>query len=114
MFFRKLYIDLCDGKLTESIQHPLWQREKLFLLFDFTHNFKNIYNNFVNRKIMSWPTFQHKEILGDTCTATFSHIAHLYALEEHKNLKIANNLKKVSLNLSSIARASPRHALVKF
>ena len=63
---------------------------------------------------MSLPTSQHEEILGDTCTAKFSHIAHLYALEEHKNLKIVHNLKKVSLNPSSIARTSPQHALDKF
>ena len=52
---------------------------------------------------MSLPTSQHEEILGDICTAKFSHIAHLYALEKHKSLKIAHNLKKVSLNPSSIA-----------
>ena len=63
---------------------------------------------------MSLPTSQHEEILGDTCTAKFSHIAYLYALEEHKNLKIAHNLKKVLLNASSIARTPPQHALGKF
>ena len=59
---------------------------------------------------MSLPTSQHEEIR----TAKFSHVAHLYVLKEHKSLKIAHNLKKVSLNPSSIARTSPQHALGKF
>ena len=111
--FRKLFIDLCGGKLVHSIQHPLRENERLFLFFDFTHNMKNIYNIFVNRKIMHPPTTGHKKLLGESCTAKFAHIARLYALEENKSLKIAFDLKKVSLNPSSIARTSPQHALSK-
>ena len=59
------------------------------------------------------PSCGYKHILGDSCTAKFAHIAGLYALEEDKSLKIACDLKKVSLNPSSIARTSPLHALSK-
>lgn len=110
---RKLFVDLCGGQLENSIQHPLRKEERLFLMFDFTHNMKNIYNNFVNRKIMHPPTSGHEHVLGNSCTARFAHISRLYALEEDKSLKIACDLKKVSLNPSSIARTSPQHALSK-
>ena len=36
------------------------------------------------------------------CLADFGHIKRLYALEEHKTLKIAFFLKKASLNPSNI------------
>lgn len=40
---RKFYVDLCQGKLKPYIDHPTRPEEKLFLLFDFTHNFKNVH-----------------------------------------------------------------------
>ena len=49
----------------------------------------------------------HESVLADHCVAEFFHINRLYALEEHKTLKIANKLKKNSLNPSSIAKTSP-------
>lgn len=88
--------------------------EKLFLIFDFTHNFKNIYNHFVNKKVMHPPTAGYEHILGESCTAKFAHIIKLYSMEEEKVLRVACKLKKVSLNPSSIARTSPQHALGKF
>ena len=106
-----MYIDLCGGELSHSI--PTRQGERLFLLFDFTHNFKNIYNNFVNKRRMHVPTTGFQDILGETCVASFNHIKHLYAIEEDKTLKIAFAMKKASLNPSSIARTLPQHALSK-
>ena len=63
---------------------------------------------------MHTPASGHEHVLRESCTAKFAHIARLYALEEEKSLKIACNLKKVSLNPSSIARTSPQHALGKY
>ena len=113
---RKLYMDLCGGEeLKTSISHPVRHGEQLYLLFDFTHNLKNIFNNFLTRKRVHFPKIDAAEhILGNQCTARFEHIKRLYALEEHKPLKIAYTLKKASLNPSNIARTSPLHALSKF
>ena len=102
-----------DGKLQDSVEHPTRSNEKLFLLFDYTHNFKNIYNNFIGRERMNVPTVGFESILGHSCIAQFSHIRRLYALEEGKVLKVGHGLKKVSLNPSSLARTSPQHALGK-
>ena len=113
-FFRKPFVELCGGELANSIVHPVRKEERLFLMFDFTHNMKDIYNNFVNRKIMHPSCSACEHILGESCTAKFAHIDRLYALEEDKSLKIACDLKKVSLNPSSIARTSPMHARSKF
>jgi len=106
-------MDLCGGELTHSIAHPTRKTEQLFLLFDFTHNLKNIFNAFVNKDRMSVPTNGYEHIFGEKCLALFSHIKRLHALEEGKTLKIAHSLRKASLNPSSIARTSPLHALSK-
>jgi len=108
-----MFIDLCDGKLAHSVVHPTNKDERLFLFFDFTHNFKNIYNHFVNKQRMNPPCVGHEQILGESCNADFSHIKKLYAIEEGNALKIAHKLKKVALNPSSIARTSPQHAISK-
>ena len=95
--------------------HPTKSDERLFLLFDFTHNMKNIFNNFVSRKTMYIPeTADEQNILGGRYIAKFAHIQRLYAIEEHQPLKVAHSLKKASLNPSNIARTSPQHALSKF
>lgn len=41
--------------LKTSIDHPYSIGEYLYLMFDPTHNFKNAFNNWVNRKILSYP-----------------------------------------------------------
>ena len=109
-------MDLCgSSSLSSSVSHPTKSDERLFLLFDFTHNMKNIFNNFVSRKTMYIPeTADEQNILGGRCIAKFAHIQRLYAIEEHKPLKVAHSLKKASLNPSNIARTSPQHALSKF
>ena len=106
-------MDLCGGELSHSIPHPSKKGELLFLLFDFTHNLKNIYNNFVNKGYLHLPVTGCEEILGSKCKAEFRHIKQLYALEEDKTLKVAYALKKSSLNPSGIAKTSPLHALSK-
>ena len=52
-------------------------------MFDFTHNLKNIYNNWLNKGRMNVPTEGFEDILGDNCIAVFDHVKSLYALEEH-------------------------------
>ena len=106
-------MELCGGELTHCVMHSTGKTKRLFLLFDFTHNLKNIFDAFVNKDRMNVPTNGHEPILGDKCIASFAHIKRLYALEEEKTLKIAHSLKKASLNPSNIARTSPLHALSK-
>ena len=106
-----MFMELCRSKLSHSIPHPTKSNERMFLLFDFTHNLKNIFNNFINKPYLRLPTTGNEEVLGDSCTALFAHIKQLYALEEEKQLKVAYALKKSSLNPSNIARTSPQLAL---
>ena len=112
---RKLLIDLYGGELKSFIRHPFLPEEYLFLMFDFTHNFKTIHNGFLSRNYMRVPprNFTHIRVLGESCNAQFDHIKQLYLIEGDKSLTVANALKKVSLNPSSVARTSPQHALLK-
>ena len=107
-------MDLCGGKLQPCIPHPTKEGELLFLLFDFTHNMKNIFNNFLSKGRMHISTVGFEAVLGSPCLGLFTHIKQLYALEEHKSLKVAHALKKASLNPSNVARTSPKHALCKY
>ena len=107
-------MDLCGGDLKPFIPHPTRHGELLFLIFDFTHNFKNIFNNFLSKGRMNIPTSNFESLLGSPCLGLYSNIKQLYALEEHKTLKIAHSLKKASLNPSNVAKTSPMHALCKY
>ena len=109
--YRKLLIELCGGELKPYIQHPFRPDEKLFLIFDFTHNFKTIYNGLLSRNHIKIPTANFTHILGESCNAPFDHVKQLYAIEEDKPLTGAHALKNVSLNPSNVARTSPQHAL---
>ena len=60
---------------------------------------------------MTLPTLGFETVLGKSCRANFAHIKRLYAIEEHKVLKIAHALKQISLNPSNMSRTSPLHAL---
>ena len=56
-------MDLCgSSSLSSSVSHPTKSDERLFLLFDFTHNMKNIFNNFVSRKTMYIPETADEQI----------------------------------------------------
>ena len=107
-----MYLDLCQENLRHSIPHPTKPDELLFLLFDTTHNFKNIFNKFLNKQKFNIPTNGHENLIGSSCFPSFSHLRH--ALEESKVLKIAHVLKKSFFNPSSIARTSPHHALGEY
>ena len=76
-------------------------------------NFRSILNNFNDKGRFNIPTTGYEDVLGKSCTSCFSHIKHLYALEEHTILKVAYALKKHFLNHSEISRTSPQHALGK-
>ena len=67
----------------------------------------------MNKRLMLSTTLCHEYILGNKCIAQFAHLKQLYCIEEGKPLNVAHALKKVSLNLSSIAQTSPQHVLGK-
>ena len=50
-FFKEF---LCGGELKESIVNP-FTRGQMFLIFDPTHIIKNIYNNFLSKKMFKLP-----------------------------------------------------------
>ena len=104
-------MNLCGTELKPCVPHPTKPDELLFLFFDFTHDFKNIFNNFLNKGMFKLPTQGFEEIFGEVCSPQFSHIKKVYSLEESKTLKVAHKLKKALLNPSNIARTSPQHAL---
>jgi len=55
---RKFYVhEFCKGILKPQIPHPLLPNKPLFLTFDAVHNFKNIYNSFINRREPWFPSF---------------------------------------------------------
>ena len=83
-FSRKMFIDLYGRNLQPYILHPTRNEKLLFLIFDFTHNLKNIFNNFLSKKRMHIATSGLETVLGSLCLGLFSHIKQLYALEEHK------------------------------
>ena len=91
-FFKKLFLDLRGGTLQPSIPHSARADDQLFLTFDFTHNFKNIFNNFIGKERFHLPAVDFSELFGDSCIAKFGHIKHF--LEECKTLKVAFALKK--------------------
>ena len=110
--FRSFFVKLCGGEIKPFIDHPTRHGQKLFLLFDFTHNLKNIFNNWINKSIMHLPS-GFPDMVGEKYAAYFKRVEQLYSLEETKSLKVAFSLKKNSLNPNNIARTSPQHALSK-
>ena len=78
-----MFMDLRGGKLKPYNPHPTRNGELLFLIFDFTYNFKNIFNNFHSKGKMQIPTCGFRSILGSCCSGLFFNLKE-YALEEHK------------------------------
>ena len=77
-------------------------------MFDTTHNLKNIFNNWISKKLFQLPPGH----IGDNgLLADYNHVQELFALEETKALKVAHQLNATSISPDSIQRQSPRHAL---
>jgi hypothetical protein len=116
---------LCGGTLKVSVPHPCRPTSPLFLLFDMTHNIKNVFNNFERRKLFIMPrlppSLSSSLVLPTTnaensayFSADFSHIQQLYLLESDKPVKAAHKLKKACFNPSSIEKASVKFAAAIF
>ncbi len=109
---RRFYAEiLCHNNLTPRIPHLLLPVTPMFLLFDSTHNFKNIYNNFVNKKEFLFPGFEKGEV---PFTACFCHLEELYQLELGKPVKIAYKLNDKVLHPSAIEKTNVKLADAAF
>lgn len=57
-----------NAEIPSIAEHPINSNEKLFLLFDSTHNLKNVFNNFHVRQVFRYPTLDgelyEKAVLG--------------------------------------------------
>lgn len=86
---RKFYTDeLCGGTITPSIPNPIDPENRIFLLIDSTHNFKNIKNNFQNKKVFTCPSFQGKSMDN----VKYDHVQALFEKEQGKAVKMAHKL----------------------
>ncbi len=101
---RKFYIDhLCGGTLQTSVIDSQ-TNQPLFLIFDPVHDLKNLYNNFLSRKIFQCPQFDVN--LPNGCQASFGHIVELFHHEASFALKKAHRLSSSVLNPSNIEKTS--------
>ena len=82
---------------------------RIFLLFDPTHIVKNIYNNFLTKKVFKMPMLS--PILSQNLTAKFSDVKNVYDLERHKPLKIAHKLTETVLNPKTIEKVNVKLAM---
>ena len=67
----------------------------IFLLFDLPHLFKNVYNNWMNKKIFECPHVDSSGI-KTFIFPNFSHLKELYDIESGKSQKMAYKLKEGS------------------
>lgn len=97
---------LCNGNLSTRFTNP-FSSEPIYLLFDPTHNLKNIYNNLQSRKVFHCPSFRDNE---SSFIVDFNHIEQLYHIEKLKPLKLAHKLKACVFNPKSIEKTSTKFA----
>ena len=101
---RKFYKDfLCDGIRKSSITNS-FTGGKIFLIFNPTHVIKNIYNNFLARKVFKLPAML--PFVPQILTANFSGVQAVYNNECHKPLRIAHKLSETVLNSKTIEKVN--------
>lgn len=105
---RKFFLGLCDGNLKTYVKNPL-SDGRIYLLFDPTHNVKNLYNNFQKRRVFKCPGVF--PILTESTEANFDDIDKVFAIEQSKPLKIAYKLNKAVLDPKSIEITSVKLAV---
>ena len=107
---RKFFIKLCNGTLTTFVQNPLTETDgRIYLIFDPTHNIKNLYNNFQKRRLFKCPGCP--PILQDVTSANFDDIDKVFEIENTKPLRFAHKLTKAVLKPKSIEKTSVRLAV---
>ena len=96
-FYRK---KLCENTMRLYITNPQDENWKLFLMFDPTHVFKCIYNNFQRRKIFVCLQFE-----GTPLSVNFDFIKELCNIERTKVVKMAYQLNDECLNPQAIEKS---------
>ena len=74
-----------------------------------THIVKNIYNNFLTKKVFKMPMLS--PISSQNLTAKFSNVKNVYDLERHKLLRIAHKLMETVLNPKTIEKVNVKLAI---
>ena len=106
---RKFFKDyLCDGVWKESI-HNQYTGGKIFLIFDPTHVVKNIYNNFLTRRVLELPDFP--PLVLEKKKALFTDVEAVCNIECSKPLKIAHELSETVLHPKSVEKVNVKLAL---
>ncbi|XP_072159205.1 uncharacterized protein [Bemisia tabaci] len=126
----KMYKLLGNGKLEISIPHPFNPEERLFLLFDSVHLFKNCRNNWINapEKVLKIPKIEwtseksfnivdkdnlldfsglEDDLIGtevETVDARFSNVIDLFNAEKNTVVKLAPRLNRKTVYPSSVER----------
>ena len=100
---RKFYEhELCNKKISSSIPHPLCPGEEIYLVYDSTHVFKNVYNAWIKKRIFVCPDFLGMQI----GTVNFDHLEILAKLESGKPIKISYKLNDKVLYSRPIERTN--------
>ena len=100
---------LCGGFMKMWIPNPLSQGNRIYLLFDPTHLFENIYNNFRNKENFICPSMANKEET-DVTLVSFAHIRELFDIEKGKRPKMAHKLSEKVINPFSVEKTNVRLA----
>ena len=102
---RKFFLDEMNGSWKNSIPNRFNSDRPIFIIFDPTHNLKNLYNNFLSRG-----TF----ILPGNIKIQFSHISELVEEEKQRPIKIAPQIQERYLHPSNLDKLSTKPALAVF
>ena len=109
---RKFFKDfLCEGSLKESVDND-FTGGKIFLIFDPTHIIKNIYNNFLSKRLLELPCVP--PLVPNQVRASFGDIDSVYSKECQKPLKIAHRLSETVLHPKAIEKVNVKLALSVF
>ena len=109
---RKFFLHhLCEGVWRSYVENYLNGR-KIFLIFDPTHNIKNLYNNFQCRKLFGCPACE--PILTKPTKANFQDVEKVFELESRKPLKMGHKLNTSVISPKSIEKTSTKLALAVF
>ena len=97
----KFYKELCSGMMNLCIVNPLKAADRIFLLFDPVHLFKNFYNNLINKLYFECLNFEDKVLKPN-----MQHIKNICNAELGKSVKIAYRLSDKVLNPATIERSN--------
>ena len=97
----KFYKELCQGEMNSLAVYPHDGSKLFFVLFDPTHIFKCVYNNFQMHKFVSCPSFD-----DNTISASFDDIKQLYELEFTKPVKMAYMLSDQCIHAQPIEKTN--------